>query len=60
MDIVVNINVEGQKPPEVKVNKAPLKRKPVMKQTKRFGGVLQFPAPQSSSSVLDMIGIKET
>jgi hypothetical protein len=61
MDIIVNVNIEteGEKP-KVEVNKAPVKRKPVMKQTKRFGGVLQFPAPKQPSGVLDIIGIKET
>ena len=60
-DIVVNVNIEaGSDKPKVEVNKTPLKRKPVMKQTKRFGGVLQFPAPQQSSGVLDILGIKET
>jgi hypothetical protein len=61
MDIVVNVNIEaGGEKPKVEVNKDPIKRKPVMKQTKRFGGVLQFPAPKQSSGVLDMLGIKET
>lgn len=60
-DIVVNVNIEaGSDKPKVEVNKTPLKRKPVMKQTKRFGGVLQFPAPQQSSGVLDILGIRET
>ena len=60
-DIVVNVNIEaGSDKPKVEVNKTPLKRKPVMKQTKRFGGVLQFPAPAQPSGVLDILGIKET
>jgi len=61
-DIIVNVNIDtdGEKP-KVEVNKSPIKRKPVLKQTKRFGGVLQFPAPQpQSTGVLDILGIRET
>lgn len=62
MDIVVNVNIEaGGEKPKVEVNKKPVSKKPVLKQSKRFGGVLQFPAPQPrSTGVLDMLGIKET
>jgi len=59
--IVVNVNIDAgkQAPPKVEVNKQvkkPVKRKP-------FSGVLQFPEMpprQSSSSVLDILGIRET
>ena len=58
MDIVVNVNIEaGGEKPKVEVKQKPVVKKPVRKNT---GGVLQFPAPQQSSAVLDILGIKET
>lgn len=56
-EINVTINIDGGEKPKVEVNKAPVVKR---KQTKRFGGVLQFPAPKQPSGVLDIIGIKET
>ena len=64
-DIVVNVNIEAGDKPKVEVKRNPVtklvpRRRPVIKQTKKFGGVLQFPAPQQSTGVLDMLGIRET
>jgi hypothetical protein len=57
MDINITVNVDGKQAPKVEVNKAPVVKR---KQTKRFGGVLQFPAPKQPSGVLDILGIRET
>jgi len=62
-DIVVNVNIEAGDKPKVEVKRNPVtklvpRRRPVVKQTKKFGGVLQF--PQQSTGVLDMLGIRET
>jgi hypothetical protein len=57
MNIVINVNVDADKDvPKVEV-KQPVKK--VVKK-KPFNGVIQFPEPRQSSSVLDILGIKET
>lgn len=60
MDINVTINVETGEEPKVEVKK-PVK-KPVVKKKPvgSVGGVIEFPAPRQPSSVLDILGIKET
>lgn len=61
-DVNITINVEAGEKPKVEVKQKPMVKKPVVKKkpSGSIGGVLQFPAPQSSSAVLDMIGIRET